>query len=195
MVHMRPPVLGQSWTYQKSNVINSEFVAVEREEVIALSPQIKVRRITDSGRSLPEEQDQQWGQVLREPHWDFAQNYANPVPLWPSELTIGASSHVRTDYRLDNFSFPFWITVQATVKGWEKVTLPLGEFDVLHVERLINIKHQDISRSSTTRWDHLWLAPEIGRWVVREINGIYVTGGKRGGGREDNFRWELQSWT
>jgi hypothetical protein len=195
LIQMRPPALGQSWTYSKLNGFNSLLVATEREEVTALSPRIIVSRKNEAGIALPEEQDQLWGQVLREPNWDFAQNYVEPVPLWPAALAPGAFREVRTDYRLDNFSFPFWISVQASVKGWEKVALPIGQFDSLHVERLINIKHQDISRSATTRWDHLWLVPEIGRWVVREISGVYVTGGKRGGGREDNFRWELQSWT
>jgi hypothetical protein len=192
---VRPPALGQSWTYRKSNVINGEVIATEREEVVALEPRIIVRRSTESGRPLPDEQDAPWGQVLREPHWDFPQTYVDPVPLWPSPLALGDSASVRTDYRIDNFSFPFWITVQATVKAWEKVSLPVGDFQAWHVERLINIKHQDITRSATTRWDHLWLVPEIGRWVVREITGIYATSGRRGGGREDNFRWELQAWT
>jgi hypothetical protein len=107
---------------------------------------------------------------------------------------VGAISKVRTDYRLDNFSFPFWIHVTAEVKGWEKVRLPLGEFNALHVERFIGMRHQDISRISTTRWDHIWLVPEMGRWAVREISGTYLIG-KRGGGREDNFRWELTAWT
>jgi hypothetical protein len=194
-VPMRPPALGQSWTYHKLNGFNSAIVATEREEVTALSPRIIVSRKTDAGVTLPDEQHQSWGQVLRESHWDFPQNYVDPVPLWPVPFMAGAKQDVRSDYRLDNFSFPFWLQVQATVQGWEKVSLPMGEFDTIHVERLINIKHQDISRSSTTRWDHLWLAPEIGRWVIREITGIYVTSGKRGGGREDNFRWELQAWT
>ena len=194
-VPMRPPALGQSWTYHKLNGFNSVIVATEHEEIADLSPRIIVSRKTDAGVTLPDEQHQSWGQVLREPHWDFPQNYVAPVPLWPAALAAGAFQEIRTDYRIDSFSFPFWLQVQATVRGWERVSLSSGQFNTLHVERLINIKHMDISRSTTTRWDHLWIAPEIGRWVAREISGIYVTGGKRGGGREDNFRWELQSWT
>jgi hypothetical protein len=194
-VAIRPPAIGQHWTYQKLNNYTSQLVAVERDEITALSPQIIISRATDAGQKLPEERQESPGQVVREPQWDFTQNYVDPVPLWPAMPSVGAFSDVRADYRLDNFSFPFWIQVQSRVLGWERVRAPAGEFTTLHVERLINIKHQDISRSSTTRWDHLWLAPEIGRWVVREISGVYVTGGKRGGGREDNFRWELKSWT
>jgi hypothetical protein len=194
-MQMRPPALGQSWTYQKFNVYNSELIATEREDVVSISPRIILNRATASGTQLPQEQHRQWGQLLREAHWDFAQNYVDAVPLWPQELAVGASSQIRTDYRLDNFSFPFWISVQAVVKRWEKVSLPLGDFDALHIERLIGLQHQDISRISTTRWDHIWLVPELGRWVVRQINGEYRTSGRRGGGREDYFRWELTAWT
>jgi hypothetical protein len=144
---------------------------------------------------LAEEHQLPWGQVLREPAWDFVQNYVEAIPLWPTNLTVGTTSAVRTYYRLDNFSFQFWISVHTVVKAWEKIVLPLGEFNALHIQRLIGMQHQDISRISTTRWDHLWLVPEIGRWAVREISGEYRTSGRRGGGREDNFRWELTAWT
>lgn len=192
---IRPPALGQSWTYQKFNGYNSALVATEREEVIALEPRIILRRQTDAGRLLAEEHQQQWGQILREPTWDFVQNYVEAVPLWPQSLSLGSTSAVRTHYRLDNFSYQFWITVQTVVKAWEKIVLPQGEFNALHIQRFIGLQHQDITRISTTRWDHIWLVPEIGRWAVREISGDYRTSGKRGGGREDNFRWELTSWT
>jgi hypothetical protein len=192
---IRPPALGQSWTYQKFNGYNSALVATEREEIVSHDPRIVIRRKTDPGLLLAEEHQLPWGQVLREPTWDFVQNYVEAVPLWPQSLSIGSSSAVRTDYRLDNFSVPFWISVQTVVKAWEKVYLPLGEFNALRVERLIGMRHQDIARVSTTRKDHLWLVPEIGRWAVREISGEYRTSGRRGGGREDNFRWELTAWT
>jgi hypothetical protein len=192
---LRPPAIGQAWTYQKFNGYDSRLIATEREEIIALTPQIVLRRSNEAGLLLAEEHQLAWGQILREPTWDFVQNYVDATPLWPQNLSVGAKSQVRTDYRLDNFAFPFWIDVLAEVKGWERIRLPLGEFNALHVERFIAIRHQDISRGATTRWDHIWLVPEIGRWAVREITGIYVTSGKRGGGREDNFRWELSAWT
>jgi hypothetical protein len=196
-VHMRPPALGQSWTYQKFNIYNGEVVAIEREEVISLSPRIVLERTTQAGMQLAQEHHLQWGQLLREPHWDFTQNYVDAIPLWPQELVVGASSQIRTDYRMDNFSYPFWIRVQTVAKRWEKITLPalgLGEFNALHIERLIGLQHQDFSRTSTTRWEHLWLVPEIGRWVARQLSGEYTTSGRRGGGSEDHFRWELTAW-
>lgn len=195
LVLVRPPVIGQSWTYQKLNVYNSEVVAIERETVASISPRIILERSTEAGMQLPQEHHLQWGQLLREPHWDMTQNYVDAVPLWPQALAVGASSQVRTDYRVDDFSYPFWISVQTVAKRWEKVTLPLGEFNALHIERLIGLQHQDFTRSRTIRWEHFWLVPEIGRWVVRQLVGEYTTSGRRGGGREDHFRWELTAWS
>jgi hypothetical protein len=191
---IRPPALGQSWTYQKFNFYNGALLAVEREEVIALEPQIVLRRTDETGQLLAEERDKTWGQILREPTWDFVQNYKDATPLWPQDLTVGSTTFMRTEYRLDKYSFSFWISVQARVKGWEKIRVPLGEFRALHVERLIGLRHLDITRTSTTRWDQLWLVPEIGRWVAREITGFYEIL-RSGEGREDTFRWELTAWT
>ena len=191
---IRPPALGQSWTYQKFNFYNGALLAVEREEVIALEPQIVLRRTDGTGQLLAEERDKTWGQILREPTWDFVQNYKDATPLWPQDLTVGSTTFMRTEYGLDKNSFSFWISVQARVKGWEKIRVPLGEFRALHVERLIDLTHVDFTRTSTTRWDQLWLVPEIGRWVAREITGFYDIL-RDPGGREDTFRWELTAWT
>ncbi len=194
-VQMRPPALGQSWTYQKLNVYNGEVVAIEREVLASLSPRIVIERSTQAGLPLAQEHHLQWGQLLREPHWDFTHNYVDAVPLWPQDLVVGASSHIRTDYRVDDFSYPFWIQVRTVAKRWEKVTLKLGEFNALHVERLIGLQHQDFTRKSTIRWEHLWLVPDIGRWVARQLSGEYSTSGRRHGGREDHFRWELTAFS
>jgi len=192
---MRPPALGQSWTYRKLNIYNGEVVAIEREVVASLSPRIILERSTPAGMELAQEHHLQWGLLLREPHWDMTQNYVDAVPLWPQDLRVGASSQIRTDYRVGDFSYPFWINVHTEVKAWEKVILPLGEFNALRIERLIGLKHQDFSRKSTIRWEHLWLVPEIGRWVVRQLSGEYTTSGRRGDGREDHFRWELTAFS
>jgi len=193
---IRPPALGQSWTYQKFNWFNSVLVATEREEVTAINPKIIISRKTEAGVVLPEEHDSQWGQVLRDPTWDFVQNYVDPVPWWPQSLTVGTGTSMRTHYRLDDSSFLYWITVNTTVKAWEKVHLSKGEFNALRIERFIGIHHKDLTRASTTRRETLWLVPEIGRWAAHEISGNYLTTGKEASyEREVSFRWELTAWT
>lgn len=193
---LRPPMLGQSWTYQKFNGYNSQLLATEHEEVVAIEPQIVIHRKADPGQLLPEERHLQWGQVLRDPAWDFVQNYENPLPIWPPSLAVGSSSSVHTYYRLDNFSFRFWIHVQAVVKAWEKIHLPHGQFNALRIEKFIRLQHYDMSRLESVRKEIVWLVPEIGRWAARETWGEYrIAGDRISHGNEDHFRWELTAWT
>ena len=193
---IRPPALGQSWTYQKFNTYNSQLLATEHEEVVSVEPGITLRRKTDAGLLLPEEQHSQWGQIVRDPAWDRVQNYEEPVPLWPQNLALGSSSSLNTHYRLDNSSVRFWINVYTAVKAWEKVVLPRGEFNALRLEKWIRIQHFDVARVETVRRDTVWLVPEIGRWAAREISGQYRYSGQLGpASHEDSFRWELKSWS
>jgi hypothetical protein len=193
---IRPPAIGQSWTYQKFNWFNSELMATEREEVAAVNPQIIIRRKTDAGVVLPEEHQSQWGQLVRDPAWDVVQNYIDPVPVWPASLAVGTSTSTRTNYHLDDETYAHWITIDTTVKAWEKIYLPKGEFNALRIEKFIRLDHKDITRAQTTRKDVLWLVPEIGRWAVRETSGEYLTKGSYPSREhEPQFRWELTAWT
>jgi hypothetical protein len=193
---IRPAAPGQSWTYQKLNSYNSALVATEQEEVVAVEPRIIIRRKTPAGLVLPEEHHKQWGQVLRDPAWDFVQNYQEPVPVWPQSLAPGSASQLNTHYQLDNFSFPYWISVHTVVKAWERIHLPRGDFNALRIEKMIRLQHSDVTRLETLRMDTIWLVPEIGRWAAREISGQYRMPGKFGNiGYENSFRWELSAWT
>jgi len=194
---IRPPRIGQSWTYQKFNGYNSQLLATETEEVAALEPLIVLRRKNDAGLLLAEEHQQAWGQILRDPAWDYVQNYVDPISLWPQSLAIGSTSSIRTQYLLDDNSFRFWIDDRVLVKAWERIYLPHGEFNAIRVERFIRLQHVDHLRQQTVRRDIYWLVPEIGRWAARETTGEFLILSSMGGNwaREDNFRCELTAWT
>lgn len=193
---VRPPALGQSWTYRKLNGYNSELVAIEQHQVTALTPRIVISIRTDSQAVLPDEQQQPWGQVLRDPSWDRVQNYEQALPIWPPTLELGAIHAIRTHYRLDHGSYRYWISVQIVARAWEKIELASGTFRALRIEKFIRQDHFDVARLDTVRKDTVWLVPEIGRWAAREISGEYRFSGRRGPWeREANFRWELAAWT
>jgi hypothetical protein len=196
-IQIRPPRIGQSWTYEKRNFYNSLLIATETEEVVALEPRIVLRRKNEAGLPLAEEQQLTWGRILRDPTWDFVQNYADAVDLWPQSLAVGAKSSINTHYTLDDNSFRFAINDNVVVKSWEKVFLTRGEFNALRIERIIQMRHVDHSRQQTVRRTVYWLVPEIGRWVAREIDGEYLIPTSMGGNwvHEDRFRWELTAWT
>lgn len=194
---LRAPRVGQRWTYRQLNFFNGSLLDVVQETVASVGPPIDVHRRSDSGAALPDERHAAWGQLLRDPAWDYPMTFEAAVPLWPASLTVGERTTVNTRYRMDGGSIPFWIQVHCAVRGWERVTVGAGAFDTVRVERLIRLDHQDHTRAETVRRDILWLAPEVGRWVARETSGEYFLQGTSrmwSFSPEDHFRWELTAW-
>lgn len=193
---VRAPAVGQQWGYGKYNVYNSELVATELHRVQAMEPQVVIESRSPAGVLLGVERHAPWGQLLQDPAWDMTQRLERPVPLWPAVLAPGVHESIRARYQTESGSFFYWIQVQTTVAAWERLSLPIGAWDVWRIERHIRLAHPDASRIETVRRDTLWLSPELGRWVLRETVGQYrISGGRKVNWfNEDHFRWELQSW-
>lgn len=194
---LRPPQVGQTWTYRQLNHFNGSEVALVQETVATVAASgggVVVERQAGT-TPLPAERHSTWGQLLRDPVWDYPLNLEQAVPLWPQPLQPGQTQRVHTHCREDGGSYRYWVQVHARVAGWERVTVAAGTFDTVRVERLVRLQHRDVNRLETLRRDVLWLAPEVGRWVARDTSGRYFEpdGEKLGGTeyREDHFRWEL----
>ena len=192
----RSPATGQRWTYQRYNTFNGQLLATETHEVTAIEPEIVIRHSGGAATATREERQLPGGRIQRDLAWDHPQTYNPALPLWPADLSPGARSAFRGKYRIDGFSYEYWIAQNTTVHGWEYVTVPAGRMLALRVEHFIKQSHHDFSRYDTTRHDTLWLAPETGRWVAREVSGVYLTPSDPGAfrGLEEHHRWELQSW-
>jgi len=193
----RPAALGQRWTYRKYNGFNSALLATETDEVVALAPEVLIRRRSDQGDAVRDELQRPAGQMLRDLAWDHVQTYEQALPLWPADPTPGARGAVDTHYRIDQLSYRYWIQVRTTVHGWEELELAGGRrYRTLRVEHYMRQQHQDLQRIDTTRRDTMWLAPEIGRWVVRDVQGEYLVPDDNGSyrGLEAHHRWELADW-
>jgi hypothetical protein len=192
---MRLFAVGQSWRYKKINFFNSLQVDEVLEELVALEPLVTIQRTGRLGSLSPETQTSQ-GFVLSDPYWDQEPTYALSAPLWP--LSFNANSFIDHDtaYRVAGRSFKFWVSIQRKVTGFEKISSSCGTFNTVKVESLIRLNHPDFNRQSYVRKDTLWIAPLIGRWVVRETQGEYVMLSRRPNiGRDDFFRYELTDWT
>lgn len=192
---LRPPAVGQSWTYQQLNHYNSQRVDTLNESVTAISPRIALQRQSTRTGLLASEIQSRWGWVVQDPSWDLLQIYEAPLPLWLEPLSSGAVHDIDTHYTVGNSSFRYWIQARTQVMGRETVDLPIGSFQTVRIEKLIRQSHYDSGKQFLQRRETLWLAPEIGRWVARETNGIFRRPGKKfDEGNEDHFRWELTAW-
>jgi hypothetical protein len=195
---LRAPRVGQRWTYRKLNFFNSSLVEVVQETVASAASTVDVTRRADSGAVLADERHAVWGQLLRDPAWDYPMTFEAPVPLWPASLVVGERTIVNGHYLMDGGSFRYWIQVSCVVRGWERVTVGAGTFDTLHIDRLIRLQHHDFTRVDTLRRDTMWLSPDVGRWVARETSGEYRQAGNSRWlldySKEDHFHWELTAW-
>jgi hypothetical protein len=217
---VRQPTVGQTWRYAKHDFFTGTIVDTQVDLVTAVGEtiQIESHSETTTGRpvrypswgatwwqqymgldspvtAVPREIQAPWGMVLVDPHWSELQAYESPIPLWPTQLRPGWSTTVGTYYKIpdSNETMPWQLTMHA--ERWESITVPAGRFTTLRYSNLIDFRYTNVSeRVAGQRKEHIWFAPEIGRWVVRESVGIF---------REDlgvdvnesSYRWELLNWT
>ena len=193
---VRAPQVGQSWTYKHLNYYNGQWLDTLKEEITAVSPSVVVQRHSANTGPLASEIQPRWGHIQQDPSWDLLQTYESPLPLWLIPEASGVNQNLDTHYRSGTSAFRYWLQAQIKVMDRETVTLPLGSFQTLRIEKLIRQTHVDSGKLFLLRRETLWLAPEIGRWVVRETDGTFRRAGKKlDEGREDHFRWELTAWT
>lgn len=195
---LRAPAAGQQWVYHRYNGYNGALLTEEEHTVVSVSPQVRIRHQARGASTHGEEVQLAGGRLIqRDLAWDHPQNYAPALPLWPEALTPDITHVHWGHYEIDGFSYRNWINQHTRVRGWEHVQVPHGRMLTLRVEHFIRLQHHDMTRVETTRRDTLWLAPEIGRWVAREITGDYLVLGDTAGfrSREEHQRWELVSWS
>jgi hypothetical protein len=81
------------------------------------------------------------------------------------------------------------------VQGWEKITVPAGEFVALRFQTLINFQSDDPNKVDCVRKEVIWFSPQIGRWVARETSGSYQIQSQIGAVLlEDSYQWQLSSY-
>lgn len=192
---VRAPAVGQSWTYTLLNHYNGQALDTLKEQVAAVGPGVTLQRQSARNGALADEIHTRWGQVQQDPSWDLLQTYDTPMPLWLDPLVTGASQSLDTRYTSGTSALRYWIQAQIQVLGRETVALPLGNFETIRIEKRIRQTHADSGKLFLQRRETLWFAPEMGRWVARETDGLFKRPGKHlDEGREDHFRWVLTAW-
>ena len=195
---IRPPQIGQEWVYNVRNVFNQEILDVVTERVVAIGDQVRIQRFGLKAGPLPDEIQGPWGYVIQDPHWSPPQKLATPLPLWPEQLMVGWNQFYRSAYQV--LGYPdgnYYWGLGMNAAQWELMKVPAGEFLTLQYHNQIPFfESNDYFRISNIRQEDVWLAPQIGRWVIRRGFGRYLTRGVFWINPywEDYLQWELISW-
>ncbi len=217
---VRPPAVGQSWSYAKRDMFTGTLVDHEIDEVRAVGDQVEIacRAAADAdadaptsasrtwvrkyfghpnaGGPLPSEIQGPWGKVVVDPHWNQVQVYDSPLPLWPAQLVPGWVEHFSTRYRTAERVDLMW---QQTMRAeaWQTVQVPAGRFEALRFVNTIHFRCSDIFRKDCARHETIWMVPDVGRWVARESGGTYYQDDSVDDAQhvENSYRWELSAWT
>ena len=193
---IRPPQIGQEWTYIKKDVFNGNTLGLINERISKVSPNIIIARSTDDGEILPSEIQTSWGLVATDTQWPRLLNFSPSLPLWPLDLTTGWSKQFSTKYSVAGYpdSKLNWQEYMS-VQGWEKISVPAGTFIALRFQNLINYENSDPNKVNCIRKETVWFAPQIGRWVAREASGSYMIQSELGTpSLEGSYQWQLTSY-
>jgi hypothetical protein len=193
---VRPPQIGQEWSYIKKDIFNGKTLGVITERVSKIGSSIVIDRSTADGGMLASEIQTSWGMVATDTQWLRLLNFSPSLPLWPLELSTSWSKQFTTKYSVAGYSDSRlnWQEYMS-VQGWEKITVPAGEFIALRFQNLINYESSDPNKVDCIRKETVWFAPQIGRWVAREASGSYQIQGQVGVAiLEGSYQWQLTSY-
>ena len=171
---VRSPQVGQEWSYIKRDVFSGKQLGIVTERIASVGSTIVVARTDENGVQLASEVQGPWGMAITDPSWSRTLNFNPAIPLWPQELSVKWSKQVNVKYAIYGYpdSRMGWQEYMS-VQGWEKITVPAGSFIALRFQGLINYENEDPNKVDSIRKETIWFAPEIGRWVAREISGSY----------------------
>jgi hypothetical protein len=193
---VRPPQVGQEWTYIKKDIFDGKTLDVINERVVSVGTTVVLERSTANGFRLPNEIQSSWGMVSTDPQWPRLLNFNPPLPLWPETLSTTWAKQFNSKYSIAGYSESRmgWQEYMS-VQGWEKIIVPAGEFVALRFQSLINYESEDPNKVDCIRKETVWFVPQIGRWVARETSGSYQIQGQIGAViLEGSYQWQLTSY-
>lgn len=188
--------VGDRWRYLLINRYNRSAIGETSVTVLATSPEIRLRVDRGDGRPFEERYADAWS-VLVDGTFDSLITFETPVPLVPPGARAGTSQTAGARYRSERSNDVLAWNQDLRATRWERVQVPAGSFDTLRIERRVWFKHPDVFRLDSERTDTLWYAPQVGRWVMREWTGDFMSGGpmsRAERAREDWVIWQLAAW-
>lgn len=195
---IRAPKVGQEWVYTVRNVFNQAVVDTVTERVVAVDKEVRIERTGVKAGRLPDEIQSPWGYILQDPHWSPPQLFQQALPVWPEQLTPKWTGFYRTRYQIPGYpSSTYYWGLDITSVQWEQISVPAGQFLTLKYQNIAPyFESNDLFRVANYRQEDVWLAPDVGRWVIRRGYGRYITPGISWVDAywEDYLEWDLVSW-
>lgn len=192
---IRKPAVGQQWVYNVRDLYNNLVIDTITETVASISPVIEIKRESKKHGQLDSEIQSNAGLILRDPYWNPPVNFASPMPMWPQSSEKSQTFVTRYKTGEDNVSTYHWSST-ITFNGAETLNLDGKQFNTLKSTNQIYFMSNDFSRDSSLRQSTIWLAPDIGRWIIKITDGAYLdANGFRGNDRRESMlQYELVSY-
>jgi hypothetical protein len=194
---VRLPQIGQEWRYLERDFFSGQTRGVVVEKISSVGKTITVSRSDEYGSPLPSEIQGPYGMVIADPHWGKVLNFNPAIPLWPEKMSGSWNKEVFSKYNISGYpqNKNEW-QLYMSAHGWEKITVPAGDFIALRFQNTINYESEDINKMNCIRSETIWFSPQIGRWVARESSGSYQVRDTIGPFLlEGSTKWQLLSWT
>jgi hypothetical protein len=159
--------VGERWTVNERDGYNGLLKTTLVREVTAVAPVRVASRAPDGEESSVFSEPWNVVQATLPPHGEFT--LSPPLIRFPFPLVPGKSwnQSVRTIH-LASGKQTVW-KLYGTVRGWEKVRVPAGEFVALKVVRDLYLGDHDWFRSETRRTEVDWYVPDI-NWIVKRAS-------------------------
>lgn len=190
---MRAPAIGQQWIYQVRDLYSGRVIDRLTETVEAVDPEVRISRQSERYGPLPSEIQRPWGHFVQDAHWDRPVAFSAPAPAWPESMATASWSGEYQIGGVSDFRYHWSQTMRA--EGWESMHVAAGRFAALHF--VVNIHYagpEDYYYVDSEREASVWLAPEVGRWVLRRARGVHYAPGHGSADVDDALQWELVSW-
>jgi hypothetical protein len=192
-VPMRAPAMGQQWVYQVRDLYTGRVIDRLTETVAAIAPEVLITRHSDRYGTLPSEIQRPWGRFVQDAEWDRPLKFGAPVPAWPIGMAPSDWSGNYQVAGISEFRYPWSQSIRPL--HWESLSVAAGEFVTLHYTvRIRYAGPEDYYYVSSEREASVWLAPQVGRWVLRRSRGMHNVPGHGGTDLDDATEWELVSW-
>ena len=166
------PRLGDAWAYRVSNGYSRETFGEEQYRVVdAAADRVVIEATGYRPGRWTLTPDLQW--ITHPLADDRVETFSPAYPALVFPLAAGQKWDIKISAReaapdsaarsgaspLDR------VTVQGWVLGWERITVPAGEFDTIKIRRVTWGGNFTYDYGQSEIYEELWYAPSIGRFV------------------------------